>query len=586
MKPFFHLQNVINNIKLKPKMIIIIFAVTILTGLCCIVCFQYVLSSYSNTLYEQTEDSLSYMANDISEPIQSISDLSGYILADPVMQQNLSQQYAQLEMIERNTMQQNIIKRLNTYYSYNQYMVSISIVNDNISITHGRSSSITSNKDFMQKLNLLAQQHPGKEFWVNSGCDDNSILCVRQILKIENLDLDSLALLIIQVDLKSIINDTLKIANADSSQPNIAILQGNDRIYPSKLTNTSFWDQIFSESQEGYKIVHNGKDALFSVSKTLTYPNWRYYLFVPYNQIFRSIIISTIFSVIIVVFLIGLIIWMASILVNNIIKHFDKLMTKMESFKSGVLDPIDVHYDYTNRQDELGQLHQNFDDMLVKLKTLVEDNYTKQILIKDAELKALQQQINPHFLYNTLESINWRAKASKVTEISVMVESLGNLLRSTISEKSDVIPLSKELDTVKSYVQIQQLRYDKRLVFTLQAEERLLKCTVPKMSIQPLIENAIKYGLERMYEPCSIHLTVCEQCESMIITVENNGSCIPPDILEQLHDGTLVPHGHGIGLSNIDARIKLLYGTQYGLSFASHADYSKVTILLPVAKGI
>src|SRR5690606_2848016 len=139
-------------------------------------------------------------------------------------------------------------------------------------------------------------------------------------------------------------------------------------------------------------------------------------------------------------------------------------------------------------KDEVGQIQRHFRIMLERINELIQENYIKQLVIKDTQFKALQAQINPHFLYNTLESINWMAKMSKQDRISQMVESLGYLLRLSISEQDSVITLHKELHIVQQYLVIQKLRFEERLDFQLDVPEHLVLCTVPKLSIQPIVE--------------------------------------------------------------------------------------------------
>ncbi|HZK27550.1 MAG TPA: histidine kinase, partial [Thermoclostridium sp.] len=142
----------------------------------------------------------------------------------------------------------------------------------------------------------------------------------------------------------------------------------------------------------------------------------------------------------------------------------------MEIYSSGKFESIDVGYDYTKRTDELGKAHRQFDKMAVQIRTLVNDNYVKQLLLKEAQFKQLEQQINPHFLYNTLETINWYSESAGEAKIAELVRALGNTLRSTL-ERKDKVTIKSELELVNNYMTIQKIRYENRLEYFVKADE-------------------------------------------------------------------------------------------------------------------
>ena len=148
----------------------------------------------------------------------------------------------------------------------------------------------------------------------------------------------------------------------------------------------------------------------------------------------------------------------------------------MKCFGENNTQLVSFDYDYKMRHDEIGELHQRFDQMANQVRDLIEKNYVSEILNKEAELKSLENQINPHFLYNTLESINWRAKAVGADEISIMVESLGALLRNTLSRKDHMISTIKtEIDIVKDYMSIIQFRFEEMLQYSIVYMQRLFQ---------------------------------------------------------------------------------------------------------------
>ena len=173
---------------------------------------------------------------------------------------------------------------------------------------------------------------------------------------------------------------------------------------------------------------------------------------------------------------------------------------------------------------------------------------TRQLAVK-MEFEALQAQINPHFLYNTLETINWSAKMARQPHISSMVESLGFLLRSSISLKEPLIPLSQELGIVLHYINIQRIRFEERLDFRLDVPDVLMPVLIPKLSSEPLVENAVNYALEKMTDTCVIAITAEEKDGLIELTVSDNGPGMDESILMRLKSGEVKPKGSGVGFA-------------------------------------
>jgi len=245
--------------------------------------------------------------------------------------------------------------------------------------------------------------------------------------------------------------------------------------------------------------------------------------------------------------------------------HFHGLLSKMDKFgKNENLVPTNNHI-YDNRKDEIGILHNQFDKMVLKIQQLIEENYVNEILAKDAQIKSLENKINPHFLYNTLETINWRAKAIGEKEISSMVEALGALLRITLSQKETTTTLEHELQIVRNYITIQKIRFEERLSYIENVDENILQIELPQLTIQPLVENAINYVLEEFIDTCCIAITTETLENTVYIRVTNNDSQFEENLLEKLQNNEIKPHGFGIGLLNIHKRLQLIFGVNYGL---------------------
>ena len=257
-------------------------------------------------------------------------------------------------------------------------------------------------------------------------------------------------------------------------------------------------------------------------------------------------------------------------LVFALFRHFDRLIENMKQFGEGKYEIAVPPIEY--RQDEIGLLYKNFDTMVEKINTLINENYINELLKKEAQIKAMESQMDPHFLYNTLDSINWRARMIKSEEISRITTALGNLLRLSLGNNSRDFTLRRELTLVDNYIIIQKIRYQKRLDFSVDIPESLLDIPIPKFTLQPLLENAIRYGLEESSETCYITITSRTEDGTLILKIMNTGSSFEENFMEKLLDGEIQPHGFGIGILNIHKRIQMTYGSAYGLRLYTIED--------------
>jgi two-component system sensor histidine kinase YesM len=211
--------------------------------------------------------------------------------------------------------------------------------------------------------------------------------------------------------------------------------------------------------------------------------------------------------------------------------------------------------------------------MVAQVQKLIQEVYQEQYLTQKAELKSLRMQINPHFLYNTLESINWMARIKGAPEIGDMVKALGDLMRVSISGE-DFIPVGEEVGNVVNYLKIQNFRYGDRFEIRIHIEPDIEKILVPKLILQPIVENAIVHGLEEKVGNGRIEITGVLEEGNIVITVADNGVGMEEEKAAVILDdgGEEAAHSDNhthIGLKNVDRRIKLYYGQQYGLSVAS-----------------
>ncbi len=572
-------RNWVTNLSLYKKISYSSFVIVGLLTIFSLSMYMNTTRVFSNLLYKESANSLSFIAKNITAQLQVIDQSTELLVVTQNLQSNLSKNYTSLSSFEQNHLKKTVEDQLYTYFYSNKFIDSITMITENYTICTGN-SVLQENQEYQNEMILAARANRGKEVWYPSYEKDGTILLVRSVLKVENLDLSELGTLIVRINFDDIL--TLAMNSYDYLSSDCPLLIYTDTtIFHDASSNTSDLSALSASLNQPYSILHIDGAETFCVTRKMKDPDWIYTLLVPYNTIFQTINTSLLTFVVLLALLAFIIQFISDLMIRKVTLHFHNLSRKMEVLRHGDTDAVDVHYDYSTRQDEIGLLHQNFDSMLHDFKHLTLDNYAKQLLIKDTQLKALRQQINPHFLYNTLDSINWRAKALRDNDTSVMVESLGKLLRYALNEQGDLVTLQEELLIAEHYINIQKIRFGDRLNYICETCEPFHSSLVPKMSIQPLLENAIKYGVEHLVVPGCIHLQIKGSLEELTILVTNDGSEIPTNILELLQTGAYHTAGFGIGLQNIDSRIKLLFGEKYGLTFHSKNEVTTVTMNLP-----
>lgn len=227
-------------------------------------------------------------------------------------------------------------------------------------------------------------------------------------------------------------------------------------------------------------------------------------------------------------------------------------------------------------QDEIGILSQNFNQMINYIDTLITKEYQAELKNKDSELRALQGQINPHFLYNTLESISMEAEINDDTEVADMINDLGVFFRYSIDNKSKYINIMDEIAHISIYIAIQNIRFDKRIKFNYHVADELKNWDIAKLMIQPLIENSIIHGLRNNDDILRINLNIEEKDDLIILSIRDNGNGMTErekeSLLIYINNENIEDTSKSIGLKNVQQRIKLIYGAEYQISITSKKD--------------
>ena len=352
-------------------------------------------------------------------------------------------------------------------------------------------------------------------------------------------------------------------------------------------------------------VINIGKASYLAINKHVEFTDlnindWGILYLLPINQFTRKIGAALISSALVLLVCIAAIFIVMTIISNNIIKSINHLVQRMERIRQGELNS-----DYTAAgTDEMAQLENGFSDMVSRISVLIEDIVDANIKIKDTEiqkqkaelgmkesqLKLLQSQINPHYLFNTLEAIRMNLITEyKDNKTATIIRIFAESFRICIDRSIPFFTVKEEIDFIKMYFTIQKYRYKDRIQYTIEVDSELENCRIPKLIIQPLVENAIYHGIEMRQEGGSILVKIQKNADTMKILISDNGMGMSNEELSALKSsiydaGKQSEDSHRmIALRNIHNRINILYGDEYGLSISSIKNIGTIVVLnLPI----
>ncbi|WP_152391898.1 sensor histidine kinase [Paenibacillus guangzhouensis] len=321
--------------------------------------------------------------------------------------------------------------------------------------------------------------------------------------------------------------------------------------------------------------INVGQTKMILVKKKIPQANWTIYCFIPTAHLSTNagsiinatfiVILSCIVSLLIII----------SIFSKTFIKRIFSLNAIMKRVEWGELD-IQVR---SESRDEIGELTNRFGKMLGRLNEQIDESYRSKIIQKEAELKALQSQINPHFLYNTLSFINWKAIKNDAPEISHVVTSMSKFYRTALNKGDNIITVRDELENIKSYIEIIQVMGEYSFDVEYTINDEVYDYSTINLILQPLVENAIKHGIKQKETGKGLlHVRAWLEKGTVNFAIEDNG----PGMEQETIDMLLTMQSAGYGLKNVNERLKLRFGAKYGISVQSRLGVGTVlTLVIP-----
>ncbi len=516
---------------------------------------QICLNIYDEKLYEKSLQELDYFTQEVNRSLDEIRTLSAEIAMDDDIQEQLAE----------------LVKYVEPNAAYSLGLLNLrELINSKINGNRNvKSAAYYDGKQADMIMGVRAQHLPDqvKEelaeplLAARGGCITRDpdeaweyFLAGRNILEKENARLTHLGTLILSCDVAGIISRNVQ--NLEAEHASLSVYNDSWTIYQDEGAEGIALPPY--QEGKGYRIVRAGRERYFVCYLYSRATGWMYANVFPYTEIygqirFVRILLLTATAILAVLFAVGM-----RRLIRNITRPLNELTKSMQIVETGDFEGARKYLTLDNRGDETGQLQREFDTMLSRINELIHENYEKQILLKDTSYRMLRAQINPHFIYNTLNTINWMVKWKKDDEVSRLIMEFGNLLRSAFTDEP-FATVEEETASVEGYMAIQTYRYKSRAEFLVEKDGKLGEYLTPRMILQPLVENSICHGIEESLEKCTVRVSVRETEDSILYEVSDTGPGMNAETLQAVRDGTVVPKGNGIGLANIRERLNILF---------------------------
>lgn len=332
---------------------------------------------------------------------------------------------------------------------------------------------------------------------------------------------------------------------------------------------------ILTKTQDGSLIK---KNVIYSV-QSLDNCDWRIVGVSYIDELVTGRVRDAIRILLAVIAFVLVTVFLSSFLMTHMISHpIQSLVKAMKDFETNAEE---FSYQPVHGSREMIALSDSFAHMVKRIQDLMEKVRREEITLRKTELKALQAQINPHFLYNTLDAIGWMCEEERSRDAVEMVNALARLFRISISKGHELIPIEKEVEHARSYLMIQNFRYKNQFTYSFDIEEKCLPYFCNKITLQPIIENAIYHGINRMVDEGRIVIRIYEEGEDIVFSVSDNGVGMSPEQCVNILKSEPGDQ-NGIGIKNVNDRIKIYFGEEYGITIESELDAgTSVSIRMP-----
>ncbi|MGN1185287.1 MAG: sensor histidine kinase [Oliverpabstia sp.] len=493
--------------------------------------------------YESMEVALNQTLNTIDKQVGIYTNLMNYLVFDDDLQKVLGEEQTK-DFKSYNNYVNIVDPILNTPKFYQEGIRRVTIYSQNIKIPHD--VTLAPMEEIQDKKWFSQLEQASKCIWVWSGTDREEILAIRTFPGYR----DTKSYLGMYCSLESLI-EPLYYFQKDGA--GILLTDEDDRIL--------YLESALEDSAE-IKSVKEIKNTYSYLKREITGLPLNIYIFMDQSEIYSGFYDMMARIILVVVFCLISILIISRSMSRLMVNRIERLITCVNQIEYSTME-IDLN---DQSRDEIGVLIRSFHQMLAEIKRLIKEVYESRIRQQKLEMQALQAQINPHFLYNTLSMINWKAISAGEEDISTITLALSDYYRTTLNRGETFINIRGEILNIRSYLEIQLMMHDYGFEVEYDLDPSLDEYQMPKLILQPLVENALEHGLDVKEEGEKILRISCRQDhEDIIWTVEDNGVGME----EVVADNMVKTHTSGYGVRNVNERLILLYGEHYGLRIES-----------------
>ncbi|MGG7077967.1 cache domain-containing sensor histidine kinase [Clostridium sardiniense] len=559
-------RNIIRSIGIKKRLI---FGFLIIPIISMIVIFFIGYKESNKIIKENIDNYSNEMLNIVEENINlnigKFEQQLDEVLLSPLIYEGLNK-----SKIMSSTEEYNFANRMNEFLYSKLHLLSsageVEILTNDLSILYTQGFKYFKKEDVL-KYSAIAQEVPGRTIWFHTQIDGQGAISMARAIR-NPLTKVVNGYIFVALNEKAFGGSFLNV-NLDNSASIVVLNEKNE--------------YLFGQQKFPYKkiIDLNGDNTIIDSSryignyKEVSKLGWKVVNLVPYESFLDRIRGVLVTLLIYMLTFIALTIILSNYIYKSIYNPINNLVKGMDRAISGCIG-VKLEDD---SNDEIGILSKQFNGLISKINSLLDEIKYEQELKRESEIKMLQAQINPHFLFNTLNTLKWIAVMNEDTSVSNGLGALAKLLRNTIVDSNEFVTIREEIDNIKSYIVIQKLRYGDSFEVNYHIEEEFYNYKIVKFILQPIIENSILHGFDEDKDNQKIDIIISENNNILEILIKDNGKGFNQEKHKEKKRGKL----SGVGYKNVCERIKLTYGKEYTVELKSEIDEgTEVKIMLPV----